>query len=423
MEPNRITAIYCRVATPDATAIEAQRETLLRFAATQGYGNVEVYEDNGFTGSNSARPAFERMNADIAEGRVARVLARSVARLGRNISEVLAWARAALGQGVEVLTIDMGFNALPDRFAIWLALLESQPFEFQEGNYHHTLLRAPKNDDFDYLYCQRNYNGDGIERDEKFDYAGIYCKRDGCIYDGQYDIRVLGETLEDMIRLGAERMLNRLQEDVRGAVEATIGNDRENLRVKELTSEKEKEDLYFFVTCSAASRARDLYLSGADDVTYRCPYIPPQWTEDSLLEHILDPQGYAAREAAAYIDNHQDDILIAFMQNSAVAAEYAALMGNPRHPAHRVKRIMEAMEATPAKTVRVTICKDDVEFTFKTEATEFRRDCDRHYWTHYIAAADRREFERLFGSNADYGPEDILRIEYGHAVLYEAQEV
>jgi len=164
-----------------------------------------------------------------------------------------------------------------------------------------------------------------------------------------------------------------------------------------------------------------LYLSGVDDVTYRCPYTPPQWTEDSLLEYILDPASFTSREAAGYIDNNQDTMLYTFLQNSAIAAEYTALMENPRHQAHRVKRIMEAMSASPAKTVRVTICKDDVEFTFKAEATEFRRDCDRHYWTHYIAAADRREYERLFG-HSDYGPEDILRIEYGRTVIYEAQE-
>ena len=38
-----------------------------------------------------------------------------------------------------------------------------------------------------------------------------------------------------------------------------------------------------------------------------------------------------------------------------------------------------------------------------------------------IAAADRREFERLFGCGG-YGPKDILRIEYGRAVIYEAED-
>jgi len=114
-------------------------------------------------------------------------------------------------------------------------------------------------------------------------------------------------------------------------------------------------------------------------------------------------------------------ILFAFLTNSATAKEYIALAGNTRHPAHRVKAIMEAVNASPAKTVRVTIRKDGTEFTFKTEAADLQRDCGNHYWTYNITAADRREFERIFGRSADYGPEHILRVEYGRAVLYEAE--
>lgn len=40
-------------------------------------------------------------------------------------------------------------------------------------------------------------------------------------------------------------------------------------------------------------------------------------------------------------------------------------------------------------------------------------------------AADpgRREFERLFGRNADYSPEDVVRITYGRNMIYEAAPV
>jgi len=122
---NMKTAIYCRTATPDPFAIEMQREALLRYVAAHGFGAVEIYEDDGFSGSDPARPAFARMNADIAAGRVARVLARNVARLGRNISDVLAWARAALEQGVEVITMDMDAVFTPERFAALEAAMEN----------------------------------------------------------------------------------------------------------------------------------------------------------------------------------------------------------------------------------------------------------------------------------------------------------
>jgi len=77
--------------------------------------NLVVFMDDGFTGNNPARPAFARLNTDIASGQVARVLARSVTRLGRNIADVLAWARAAQEQGVEVITLNdaADWNLLP----------------------------------------------------------------------------------------------------------------------------------------------------------------------------------------------------------------------------------------------------------------------------------------------------------------------
>ena len=310
---------------------------------------------------------------------------------------------------------------LHEQFAAWLAGPIGEAFTYRANGDHHTVIRVKKNADFDYLYCQRNYNGSSIERRDKFEYAGIYCKRDGFVYDDQYDIRDLRH--KSVMRSGAARMLERLEADVCGAVEAAIGNDRKNLRVKELTAQRDLENLDSFIKYSAASSARQIFLSGEVDgaFSYGCPYDPPRWTEDSLLEYILDPEGYTAREAAAYIDSHQDAILLAFLENSATAREYIALSGNPRHPAHRVKAIMRAMSATAAKTVRVTIRKDGQEFAFKTGAAELRRDCgSNHYWSHNIAAADRQEYERRFG-RSDYGPEDIVRIEYARSVIYEAE--
>lgn len=82
---------------------------------------------------------------------------------------------------------------------------------------------------------------------------------------------------------------------------------------------------------------------------------------------------------------------------------------------------MEAVAFTGAKTVTVTIRKDGQDFTFKTEACVLRRDCTNTYGTWYIAAADRREFEKRFGRGAEYAPQEIMRITYGRKTLYEAE--
>ena len=82
-------------------------------------------------------------------------------------------------------------NALQDRFADWLATTDDIAFECKAGSFYVTVIRMQKNDDFDYLYNQRKYGGAGIERNTKFDYAGVYCKRDRQVYDSQYDIKQL----------------------------------------------------------------------------------------------------------------------------------------------------------------------------------------------------------------------------------------
>jgi hypothetical protein len=303
-----------------------------------------------------------------------------------------------------------------DQFNAWLAGPEGGAFIFSMHNSHTAVIRVPKGVYFEYLYFQRNFNSSGMERGDSFQYGGIFCKRDGQVYDRQHGISELVE-----VGRGVTKLYDRLEADVRGAVEAAIGGDRRNLRVKELTDQCKIEHLEHFEKYGAASNARERFLRDTDDAfAYRCSYAPPPWTEDSLLAYILDPEGYAASEAGAYIENCQEAMLYEFLTNDALAAEYCAIVENPRNQAHRVKAIMRAMSTTAAKTVRVTIRKDGQELTFKAEADQFRRDCGSYYSSWRIEAAGRRDFERLFG-RGDYGPEHITRIEYGKAVLYESE--
>lgn len=310
-------------------------------------------------------------------------------------------------------------------FTDWLTVADGSAFECKADSYHTTVIRVRKNEDFDYLYCQRQYHGAGIERGDKFDYAGIYCKRDGLAYDSQYDLRGLTDTESR----SKEALREELKQAVRRSVEAAVGNDRRNLRVNELSAERERDSHAYFQKYTAPGNAREAYLSGEYEdgdafvFTFKCDYSPDNWTEDSLLAYILNPAQYAVTEAAAYMDANQEDMLAAFLRADIVAAEYAAILENPLNPVHRVRRIMRAVGASSAKTVNVTICKDDIGITFKAEAAQFRRDCTDHYSDWNITAADRREFEQRFGRNARYGPEDILRIEYARSVLYQAEEV
>ena len=103
---HKTTALYCRTALADAEAIARQRESLRRFAEEKGFTNLTYYEDDGCSGLNPARPAFLRLEQDIRDGKVARVIAPDLARLGRNTAEVVRWLVWLRRHGVELTLLD-----------------------------------------------------------------------------------------------------------------------------------------------------------------------------------------------------------------------------------------------------------------------------------------------------------------------------
>ena len=101
---------------------------------------------------------------------------------------------------------------------------------------------------------------------------------------------------------------------------------------------------------------------------------------------------------------------------------YKRQVQNTDSPLHRVKAISEAIKTSGAKTVTVTVQKNGEELSFRTGTTPLRGRYNS-YSTSHIAAADRQEFERLFGRSANYCAEDITRITYGKKTLYETPPI
>ncbi|MCL2588414.1 MAG: hypothetical protein FWD84_03290 [Oscillospiraceae bacterium] len=310
-------------------------------------------------------------------------------------------------------------NEVKHAFAGWLVSTYSGSFDYTIGKDYYTIIRVCKNETFDYLYTQRHHNGLGLKRRSDLDYAGIYCNQDGLLYDDQYRLQ---ELIDGTIQ-SPEDLRSQLKEDVCQAVEAQINDDRRNLQISELASDQKRKDLAYYQERPAMDEARNAYLfdtyHNEGHFSFRCDYDPDCWTEDSLLAYILNPAQYTVAEVDAYMGSHQEDMLFHFLYMDAVSAAYADILNTPLAPVHKVKRIMAAMNDSSAKTVTVTIRKGGIEFTFKTEAHRLRRDCTCTYSTWDILAADRREFERLFGRAASYRPEDILRITYARSVLYQ----
>lgn len=114
---------YCRLSMDDFTAkginqfnasvsIENQKELLSKYIAMNGWLESKFYCDDGWSGGNFQRPAFQQMLADAQAGVINLILVKDLSRLGRDYVEVGRY-------------IDEIFPALGCRFVSVLDLLDS----------------------------------------------------------------------------------------------------------------------------------------------------------------------------------------------------------------------------------------------------------------------------------------------------------
>jgi len=88
-----ITALYCRVSRDDGTEKESnsitnQKRLLSKYAKTNGFKNIKVYEDDGFTGTNFNRPDMQRLLDDVEMGYVSTIIVKDMSRFGREYPQV-----------------------------------------------------------------------------------------------------------------------------------------------------------------------------------------------------------------------------------------------------------------------------------------------------------------------------------------------
>ena len=88
-----ITAIYCRLSRDDGTETDSnsignQKKMLTQKAKELGLTNTKYYVDDGYTGTNFNRPAFQELLDDIAMGYLSAVIVKDLSRLGRDYVSV-----------------------------------------------------------------------------------------------------------------------------------------------------------------------------------------------------------------------------------------------------------------------------------------------------------------------------------------------
>lgn len=107
-QPDKITALYCRLSRDDeqdglSGSIKNQQTILEKYAQENGFQNTHVFIDDGWSGTNFARPAFTEIMELAEKGLIGTLIVKDHSRLGRN--------RLIVGQ-----LLEEGFDSLGVRY-------------------------------------------------------------------------------------------------------------------------------------------------------------------------------------------------------------------------------------------------------------------------------------------------------------------
>ena len=135
IQPNKITALYCRLSQDDANlgesnSITNQKKMLEKYAADNGFENCRFYVDDGYSGVKfDNRPAFQEMYSEIEKGNIGTVITKDLSRFGRNYLLVGQYLQIlfpeygvryiAINDNVDTIQGDDEFTELRSLFNEW----------------------------------------------------------------------------------------------------------------------------------------------------------------------------------------------------------------------------------------------------------------------------------------------------------------
>ena len=110
-------ALYCRLSVDDgrmgeSVSIGSQKLLLEQYCKDHAIENYEVYDDDGYSGTNFDRPAFQRMYEDIQNGLIDTVLVKDQSRFGRSYIEVGMYVEKFKELGVRFIAVSDNYDSM-----------------------------------------------------------------------------------------------------------------------------------------------------------------------------------------------------------------------------------------------------------------------------------------------------------------------
>lgn len=316
----------------------------------------------------------------------------------------------------------MHVHELNDAFEKWLKGNDRRPFTIPRSDDDSDVyIRIPKDEQFEYIYHQYTYGGNPFMRSASFEFAGIYNRKDGMVYDCRYDLRRHFPMFAHPDNTSV--MATKVQNKVRERIEQIVSHNQATQNGFSLLTGDNQQVFDDYLERSLERDVREEFLSGttSDSISFESSYNFEGWRDNDLLVYIAAPEYFCELQFKEYWAEHEDDIKWEVARFEAIRDELVKLEELEDSPLHRIKDIMKTANDTDAKKLVVTVNKDGATLSFKIEANELRRDPTSYYGTWNIEAKDRRLFEERFGRHANFYPEEIVDISYCGKSIYSAE--
>lgn len=76
-----------------------------------------------------------------------------------------------------------------EEFKEWLNCSDSIKLIKSDKHNADVLVKIPYKQDFDLLFCSHVWDADNLKLNEKLENAGLYYRKDGCIYNSSYSLK------------------------------------------------------------------------------------------------------------------------------------------------------------------------------------------------------------------------------------------
>ena len=303
-----------------------------------------------------------------------------------------------------------------DELKNWLEDETLRPLTRAVNGSNKVYIKIPKRENFFYLFFQRFNKSLEAESGHGFAYAALYNKQDGLVYNAGLDFRetfpeaATGPTVFQLSKTVNESICTRLED--------LVAKNLTDLLAQRL-SERNLSQLEDYKKYQLEADIRTHFFQGltSSEVEYQIGY-DPTWTAEELLDYLEDADGYIDRKVETLRSASQEYFLLELQKTNLIKSGLEKLEKEADSPLHRQRKILYALRNSPAKTVKVTIHKNGIEFTFRTTATEVSRGT---YSKFSMPIKELYQFETLFGSSASYAAADIVNITYMGKSLYRAE--